>query len=426
MDSNDRADKHLRRMILGGSVGNVLEWYDFAVFGYFAAMIGTQFFPKEDNLAALINAFGVFAAGYLMRPIGGVIFGHMGDRLGRKKALQISVAMMAIPTTLLGLLPSYAHIGVTASVLLVLLRLIQGVSVGGELIGSISFVTEMSPAKRRGFFGSLTLCSAVAGVLLGSAVASLLHSILDQQALHAWGWRLPFLAGFLIGGFGLWMRSGLAETPDFEAARSQGRLTKSPVVEVIRTMPGKIVQTAGLVVVMGGGFYMLFVWWPTYLTTIVKPAVPHALGVNTICMLVFMCLIPVYGWLSDRWGRKTVLAFGALGLAIAAYPMFAWADHGTITGALVAGLVFAALVSATQGPMPATLVELFPAQTRFSGIALGYNITLGLVGGTAPLISTWLIQKTGNITSPAFYLIIMAAVSFAAALTLPRGHGRDT
>ncbi len=180
------------------------------------------------------------------------------------------------------------------------------------------------------------------------------------------------VAGFLIGGFGLWMRSGLAETQDFEAARRQGRLTKSPVIEVIRTMPGKIAQTAGLVVVMGGGFYMLFVWWPTYLTTIVKPPVPHALGVNTICMLVFMCLIPVYGWLSDRWGRKMVLSIGALELAIAAYHMFAWADHGTITGALVS------LAAALKlPPRPGDAVA--PLWITFSVVAKRWEVLQNLV-----------------------------------------------
>ncbi|MGD8562792.1 MAG: MFS transporter, partial [Desulfarculaceae bacterium] len=235
MTSSGSTSSHLIRNTIGGAFGNILEWYDFAVFGYFAPVIGANFFPAQDKLAALINAFGVFAAGYLMRPIGGIIFGHIGDRLGRKRALQLSVALMAIPTTLLGLLPSYASIGVTASVLLVVLRLVQGLSVGGELIGSISFITEMAPARRRGFLGSWTLFSAIGGVMLGSAVATLLHWVLSDASLHSWGWRLPFLAGILIGGFGLWMRSGIKETPAFEQARRQGQVISNPVVEAVRT-----------------------------------------------------------------------------------------------------------------------------------------------------------------------------------------------
>ncbi len=418
--TNHTPQPHFLRNMVGGSVGNILEWYDFAVFGYFAPFIGAHFFPAEDPMASLIKAYGVFAAGYLMRPLGGIIFGHIGDRLGRKRALQLSVAMMAIPTTLLGLLPTYAQVGVTASALLILLRLVQGLSVGGELVGSISFITESAPPGRRGFFGSLTLFSAIGGVMVGSLAAAVAHAVLSPEHLAAWGWRIPFLAGFLIGVFGLWMRKGLRETPEFEKTKSEGKVSRSPVLEVVRTMPGKILQVAGLVMAMGGGFYILFVWWPTYLTHMVKPPVPHALAVNTVCMVVFMALIPLAGFFSDKWGRKKVLLVYAAGLTLAAYPLFTLVDHGTLLGALAAQLCFAVLVSGVQGPIPATIVEIFPTRTRFSGIALGYNITLGLVGGTAPLICTWLVQATGDIAAPAYYLMILALVTVGASLTLSK------
>lgn len=408
------------RMGAGGVVGNILEWYDFAVFGYFAALIGHQFFPSEDKYASLIKVFGVFAAGYLVRPLGGLVFGRIGDRTGRKRALQLSVALMAAPTVMLGLLPTHAQIGILAPVLLVSLRLLQGLSVGGELIGSISYIIEISPPERRGFFGSFTLFSAVTGVLLGSAAAALLHALLSAQALAAWGWRIPFLAGIGIGGFGLWMRSGLAESPEFERLRSAGEISESPMMTALRAHPAKILQVAGLVAAMGGGFYMLFVWWPTYLTHIIATPTPHALTVNTICMAVFTCLIPAAGWLSDRTSRKTVLAIGAGGLILAAFPLFAWVDHGTVAGALAAGLLFSVLVAMLQGPMPATMTELFPAQTRNSAVGLGYNLTMALVCGTAPLLSTWLIQATGTPVAPAFYLMFLSLITLTAAGLLPR------
>lgn len=424
MSDDLQVSAHLKRSTIGGVIGNVLEWYDFAVFGYFASIIGQSFFPVTDPLAALINAFGVFAAGYLMRPLGGMIFGQIGDRLGRKRALQISVLMMAIPTTLLGLLPTYASIGIAAPVALMALRLIQGVSVGGELIGSVSFITEIAPPNRRGFFGSWSFFSAVAGVLLGSLVATIVHTFMDPDALAAWGWRLPFLAGFLIGGFGLWMRRGMVESPAFEKLEESGEVAKSPVAEALRRHPGQILHVVAMVMTMGGGFYMLFVWWPTYLNTIVSPPVPHALMVNTVAMVTLTALIPLGGLASDLWGRKRVLVVSQLAFVVVAYPLFTITDHGLLVPALVCQLVFAVLMAGVQGPMPAAMTEMFPAKTRFSGVAIGYNVSLAVFGGTAPLVCTWLIRATGDVAAPAYYLMAMALGSTLAALAMkaPRGE----
>ncbi len=410
---------HLKRNAVGGVVGNVLEWYDFAVFGYFAPVIGAQFFPAQNRLAALINTFGVFAAGYLMRPIGGAIFGYIGDRLGRKRALELSVALMALPTTLLGCLPTHAQIGITASLLLVLLRLVQGVSVGGELVGSISFVTEIAPSGRRGFLGSLSFSSATTGILLGSAAATIVHGLSSPAFLQTWGWRLPFLGGCVVGGLGFWMRRGMEETGDFERAKRAGAVERNPVLEALRTMPGRILHLAAVVLVVGGGFYMLFVWWPTYLTQIIEPPVPHALMVNTISMLVLIVLVPAAGWLSDLMGRRAVLVAALGGLLVATYPLFVWTDHGAFGPALRAQVLFAVLMSGAMGPIAAVAVEMFPTRTRFSGIAVGYNLTMAVIGGTAPLVSTWIIVRTGNIAAPAYYLMLLVLVCLGASLLLP-------
>ena len=410
---------------MAGIIGNVLEWYDFAVFGYYAPIIGTLFFPSDSKYAALIKAYGVFAAGYMMRPIGGAIFGHMGDRVGRKKALQVSVLMMAIPTACLGLVPTYDRIGLAAPVILIVLRLIQGISVGGEFIGSMSFTTEIAPPNRRGFYGSLTTLSAVGGVMLGSAVATVMQNLLGEESMLSWGWRLPFLAGIVIGGFGLWMRKGMVEPAAFKKLKATENIHKSPVTQVIRDMPGRIGHAAALVVLFGGGFYMLFVWWPTYLTHMVQPAVPHALMINTIATLFVMALIPLSGYLSDRVGRKKMLVASSLGIAVAAYPLFVLTDHGVFESALVAQLIFALLFCNIQGSIPATLAEMFPTAMRFSGIALGYNLTLALIGGTAPMVCTWLVATTGDIASPAYYLIVMALISSVAALKIRPMEGRE-
>jgi MHS family proline/betaine transporter-like MFS transporter len=299
-----------KRNAIGGVVGNALEWYDFALFGYFAPVIGTLFFPSDDATASTIKAFGVFAAGYLMRPLGGIIFGHLGDRLGRKRALEVSVIMMALPTTAIGLVPTHAAIGIAAPVILILLRLVQGVSVGGEFVGSVSFVTEIAPPERRGFLGSLALTSSNTGIMLGSAVATVAHGLLGEATLDAWAWRIPFLLGMVIGLFGLWLRTGLTETPPFEQIRQAGKIHRNPVMDVVRTMPGSVVRLAVVLFFFAGGFYALFVWWPIYLTKMLKPSVPHALLVNTIAICVLIALEPVAGWLSDIIGHQKVLAAG--------------------------------------------------------------------------------------------------------------------
>ncbi len=417
---------HLRRNTIGGVIGNVLEWYDFAVFGFFAPVIGTQFFPSEDRFVSLLCAFGVFAGAYLVRPLGGMLFGHIGDLMGRKKALQVSVLMMAVSTTMMGLLPTHASIGVAAPVLLVLLRLVQGLSVGGELVGSISFITEIAPPGRRGLFGSLVLCSVTAGIMLGSAVAVAAHSFLDPAALEAWGWRIPFLAGFGMGVFALWMREGMVETPHFEQTRRDGDFSRNPVAEVIRVMPGRLFHVVALVVLEAGGFYMLFVWWPTFLTDILHPPVKHALLANMIAMLVLTALIPVAGWLSDRVDRGLVLGIASAGIAVAAYPLFLLTTHGSFAAVLAAQSIFAVLMSGVAGPLSSMMAEMFPTRVRFSGIAIAYNIPMALFGGTAPLVCTWLVIHTGSVFAPAYYLIGLAIITaIAAVVDRPQCFGVD-
>jgi MHS family proline/betaine transporter-like MFS transporter len=406
-----------RKNIVGGVVGNILEWYDFAVYGYFAPIIGTLFFPLSDPLASMIAAYGVFAAGYFMRPIGGVIFGYIGDKTGRKRALTISVLMMAIPTTAIAFLPTHARIGVYASILLIAIRLIQGASVGGELIGSISFVTEIAPKNRRGLYGSFTMFSAIAGVMLGSLAATLAHSLFTPVELHRWGWRLPFLAGLFIGIFGLWMRKGMAESPEFETLQSDEVTRENPVIEALKSMPLRILNVFGLILLLGGGFYLLFVWWPTYLTKIIHPAVAHGYLVNTIAMAGLMLFIPLGGWVSDITGyKKTLIGANAL-IILATFPLFFLTDYGTFSGALTAQVIFALFMGGILGPMPALMMEMFPTETRFSGIAIGYNGAQAVFGGTAPMICTWLVDKTGSVIAPAYYLIFLAAVTLVATIT---------
>ncbi len=407
-----------KRAVMAGAIGNALEWYDFAVFGFFATAISQQFFPSSDPIASLINTFGVFAAGYLMRPIGGLIFGWIGDRLGRRRALRISIIAMAIPTTLITVLPTHADIGVMAAVLLVVLRLAQGLSVGGEFIGSICYLVETAPKGRRGFAGSWVTFTTVGGMLLGSAVAALLHLLLTDAQIDAWGWRLPFLGGLIVGIVGYWMRRRLTESPEFEAIVEVHQLSSEPLGEAFRDMPWRILQTGGVVLLLGVGIYTLFVWMPTYLSSILTPAVPHALLINTAAMILMLGVIVLAGRADDRFGYKPVLLSATVLMAIVVWPLFAWIDTSTLIAVIVAQIIFAVLNGLIQGSIPVTLVEIFPTRLRYSAIALGYNVTLAIFGGTAPLVATWLIHRTGDLSAPAWYLIAIAVVTAIATAAL--------
>jgi MHS family proline/betaine transporter-like MFS transporter len=406
------------RSSLAGGVGNLLEWYDFAVFGYFAPFISAQFFPSDDPVSGLINTFGVFAAGYLARPIGGVMFGQIGDRHGRKRALQLSIFLMAVPTTLIAFLPTHAQVGLLAPVLLVILRIAQGISVGGEFVGSCCYLVEAAPSGRRGFVGSWSTFGTIGGMLLGSAVATLIQYLLPTDAIHAWGWRLPFLAGMLVGVVGWQMRRGTDETPEFVRLQAAGRVEQHPVLQALREMPVRVVQLAGIVLLFGIAIYTLFLWMPTYLMHFVKPPVPHALLINTVCMVVLIATIPIAGWLADRFNYKSVLSIGTLGIGMVAYPLFQWIDTGAAAAATVALTIFAVLNGLLQGAVPVAMTQLFPPRLRYSATAIGYNVTLALFGGTAPLVATWMIKKTGNLTAPAWYLVAAAAITLVVTLTM--------
>ncbi|MGO9471359.1 MAG: MFS transporter [Isosphaeraceae bacterium] len=415
----------LVRTVIAGAIGNVLEWFDFGLFGFFAPVIAGQFLPAEDKLASLLGTFGVYATGFLMRPIGGVVFGYVGDRIGRKRALELSVLLMALATTVMGLLPAHATIGLAAPILLTLVRLLQGLSVGGEYIGSMSFLAEHAPSGRRAFVGSWSSFSTVLGTLLGSGTAALLTGILSEEQVSAWGWRLPFLSGFLIGLVGLWLRLGVEESPSFLALQNSGKIAVNPLAETLRNDRGGIATTLGLAALSSVGYYLPFVWLPTWLAHINEPALPEsqALWANTIALLALLVLTPLTALVSDRVGRKPMFLAAALGFVIFSYPVFWMMSSGRYSAAVLGGLVFASCDGLFSGCMGATMVELFPTRTRYSGVAIGYNLGQALLGGTAPLVGTALIELTGNDLAPTFYLIACAIVAGVAALFIKPRHG---
>jgi MHS family proline/betaine transporter-like MFS transporter len=399
------------RVIAAGAIGNVLEWYDFAIYGYFAAAIGRVFFPSQDAVAQVLAAFGIFAVGFFMRPVGGALIGYIGDRFGRRAALTFSVAAMAIPTFLVGILPGYATLGIAAPILLTVLRMIQGLSVGGEYTTSVVFMVEHAPAERRGLIGATASCGAVGGILAGSATGALLASIMSPEALESWGWRIPFLLGLVVGLAGLALRRGIHE----EASSKERK--GSPLAEAFRDHGPLLLRLAALSVFNSVGFYLMFVYIVSWLQTVDGVAPARALGINTISMMVLLPLMVTMGWVSDRVGRRPVMLGATILAIVASWPLF-WLMHAANPVIVLLGqLGFVLSVGTFCGCQPTVMVEAVPARVRCTAIALGYNITLGLFGGLSPLVATWLVERTGNDYSPGFMIMAAAMVSFLALLT---------
>ena len=402
-----------------GIVGNVLEWYDFAAFGFLAPYIAVAFFPSDNEFAGLIKTFAIFAVGYLMRPLGAILFGHIGDRVGRREALLLSVIMMIVPTILLGMLPTYAAVGITAPILLLLLRLIQGLSIGGEFTASATFVSELAPEGRKGLHASLTMLGAILGILLGSGVAMVLSDTLGEEAMSAWAWRLPFLMGIILGAVAFWMRRSMSSSPEMNDIHAGKDDREHPLIEVLKNHRPAVLRLCSVVLMQGASFYVVFVWLSTYLKEIVQQPVSNPLLLNTIGLACLLPVIPLAGWLSDRFGRRALLMTAGIGILLCSWPLFIVFQGGDDGMILVGLVVFALLIGMAQGPTPAMMTELFPPEVRLTGIGIGYNVTLALFGGTAPLISTWLISATGTTIAPAFYLMTAAAISLVGAFGLP-------
>lgn len=408
------------RTTAAGAIGNMLEQYDNVIYAFSAVTLSALFFPTADATAGLLATFAVFAAGFLARPIGAIIFGHMGDKHGRKVTLYWSVLLMAICTTAIGVLPTYGQIGVIAPFLLVVVRLGQGIATAGETAGSATFIVEHAPAHRRGFLGSWQQVSSASGFLLASLVSLLMAFLFDQETLLAWAWRLPFLLGILTGAVAVWLRLGMEETPSYKKIEATEAVAnkRSPVIRALAQHPVAILKAVGFVTLWAIGYYYFLTYIPTFLKTVAGVDAQDAQFSNLLSIVLFAILIPFFGALSDRVGRKPLLITASVGFLVVSWPMMLVLEHGSIAAAYGFQILTAALLAAYAGPGPAALAELFPAEVRFSAMSLGWNISNTIFGGTAPFIATALIAGTGANASAGLIGVGAALISLLIVLTM--------
>jgi MFS transporter, MHS family, proline/betaine transporter len=411
-----RTDSLTARRAVGAAViGNVLEWYDFSVYGYLATILARQFFRSDDPTTALLATFAAFGIGFVVRPLGGILIGRMGDTHGRKAALLLTIFLMAFGTVAIGLLPTYESIGILAPILLVACRLAQGFAAGGEWGGSTAFIVEWAPPNRRGFFGSFQQASVAGGLLLGSAVAAVCSSLLPTEAMEFWGWRIPFLLGGALIPLGVYMRRNIEETPAYQEAKAED-------------VPRRIGETGnwtlagrafGFTILWTVSYYVMLSYMPTFTQAHAGLSRSEALWSNTVGLVVLVVTVPLVGMLSDRFGRKPLLLTCCLSFVVLTYPLFLLLLSGGGLGTVIpVQIVFALMIAAFSGPGPAAISEIFPTASRSTYMSTGYSLAVAIFGGFAPYIATWLIARTGSPLSPTFYLIASAIMSTLVILRL--------
>jgi MHS family shikimate/dehydroshikimate transporter-like MFS transporter len=418
VDAPHEVNRSMGPVVFAGSIGTIVEWYDFLIYGTAAALIfNTAFFPSFDPLVGTLASLGAFAAGFVARPIGGAIFGHFGDRMGRKRSLMVTMVVMALGTFAVGLLPTYDQIGIWAPILLITLRILQGIGLGGEWGGASLMVFEHAPARWRGFFGSLVQVGFPIGLVLSTGAFALV-GMMPEADFKTWGWRIPFLVSIVLLAIGWYIRARVPETPVFEEMKRRGDISKNPVLEAILQNPKSFLTAVGLKISEVSWVYLLSVFVVVYGTT--KLGLPRQLLLNAIVLaaLVEVVTIPLFGWLSDLYGRRIFYFAGTLFTMAAAFPLF-WVleskDPTSIVMAIVAALSFGH--GTMFGLQSAYFPELFGARVRYSGASIGFQLSAAIGGGFSPILATALAGYFGGTAGVSMMLIILALITLVATLS---------
>jgi metabolite-proton symporter len=416
--------RHVKRAVIASAVGTAIEWYDFFLYGVAAALVfPKQFFPDKDPYIGVLLSFGVYFGGFAARPIGAAIFGHLGDRIGRKASLIATLVMMGLSTVAIGFIPGYATAGVGGAVLLTLARVLQGIAVGGEWAGSVLLASEWSHQGRRGFAASWPQWGAPAGLLLANGAVALTSAVVGDAAFTSWGWRVPFLASAVLVAVGMWIRTGVHEPPAFTRMRDAAQIERAPVRRVLRTHRREVLLTALLRTGQQAPFYVFTTWVLTYTTGALGYPKHSMVAAVLVAAAVSMVTIPLWGHFSDRFGRRRIIAIGCF--LMVGWPFLYFPLLEASSAVAFAAIVVALPIHDLQyGPQAAVIAESFPARVRYSGSSLGYQLASIISGGPAPLVATWLMHRYSAL-SVAIYLAICAAISLVALRLLPDRQSRD-
>ncbi|WP_051341757.1 MFS transporter [Pseudonocardia spinosispora] len=412
----------MRRSVVAGAAGVFVHWFDWAVYAYLATTIAEVFFPAQDRTAGLLSVFAVFAVSFGIRPVGALVFGPLGDRIGRQRTLSIVIFVMTAATLIIGLLPGHATIGTAAPVLLVVARMVQGFAAGGEFGSAASFLAEYSPRHRRGFGVSWLEVGSLLGFLAGSFAYFLLSVGLSEQQLVAWGWRIPFLVAAPLGVIGFVIRNKIEDTPEYRALEAADTVARSPIRELFRHNVRQMLQAAGLMTLMHIPFYAVLTYMVTYQTDHLGHSADSTALISTVVSLLGLVLVPAFGRLSDRAGRKPVVVGAAGALLVVSYPAILLMGTG-MAGTVAATLGLGVILAAILGTYAVWSAEVFPTRTRQGGLSIAYNVTAALFAGTVPYLMTLLITWTGSILVPGPYLMVAALIGLAAALSMPETAG---
>ncbi len=424
-DAEQRA-QHQRRAIVASAIGTAIEWYDFFLYGVAAALVFPhQFFPAQDRYTGVLLSFSTYFVGFAARPLGAAIFGHVGDRLGRKASLIATLVMMGAATAGIGLIPGYATIGIGGAVLLTLGRVLQGIAVGGEWGGSVLLAAEWSHGHRRGLAASWPQWGAPAGLLLANGAVAVTTALVGDASFADWGWRIPFFASVVLVGIGFWIRTGVHEPPAFKRMQAAGQLERAPVREVLRTNAREVILTALLRTGQQAPFYVFTTWVLTYATGVLHFEKTDMVTAVLVAAAISMITIPLWGHLSDRLGRRRVIAAGCVLMIGWPFVYFHLLEAGSLALAFTAIVIALPIHDLQYGPQAAVIAESFPARVRYSGSSLGYQLASITAGGAAPLIATWLMHRYASSISVAIYMAVCAAISLGALFLLPDRQGRD-
>ena len=406
--------KTRQKVVAASFIGNFVEWFDYAVYGYLAITITAVFFPGSDPATGLMLTFALFAVSFFVRPLGGFIWGHLGDKIGRRTALSWSILIMSMATFCIALIPSYAAIGIWAPILLLIIRVVQGFSASGEYAGASAFLVEYAPANRRGLYAAVVPASTATGLLLGSLMAALLTGLLDSEQMQSWGWRLPFLLAAPMGLIGRYIRTKLEDSPVFTELAKEDEAIKAPVSALFKDHWRQLVQAVGAVLLNAVGFYLILSYMPTYLTRTVGLTETSSYVATTVALTTYIGFIFVVGMLSDHFGRKKVLMTASILFVVLTVPMFMLLDTGNFLIIVLVQILLGAMLSLNDGTLPSFLAEMFPTRIRYSGFAVSFNLSNALFGGTAPFVATALIASTQSDLAPGWYLMAAAVISLIA------------